>query len=272
MRNHCNSPQPGLRKGLYMDGNKTSEPTKKLDACSRRTGSPFLAHDIFGILQGLNPLEFGENLFLLLRPLPKSQQCKSPWKMGKSRELAWGWLYLGVGDLQGSGGDGLGEDLALRRHHRHGLVQGSTCGREGSWGCRNPPSWPLLCSPLALPGTAGDPLPAPMARLPGGSAAAGTTMPGGGLDAAGSAAGELCSISCEKREDRSCTCSKGFGFSSLTFLQAKVQKGAFLLTQLERKKKDRKIRNGTLQSSCLMSNQPHPFCAATISSKKKSAH
>lgn len=55
---------------------------------------------------------------------------------------------------------------------------------------------------LALPGTAGDPAPLPMARLPGGSAAAGTTMPGGGLEAAGSAAGELCSISCKKKKKK----------------------------------------------------------------------
>lgn len=67
------------------------------------------------------------------------------------RMLCGSRIYLGVGDLQGTRGDGLGEDLALRCHHRHGLVQGSTCGRQGSWGCcmlraarPQPPCWPYL--------------------------------------------------------------------------------------------------------------------------------
>lgn len=113
------------------------------------------------------------------------------WKFGVGRP------YLGIGDLQGTGGDGLGEDLALRRHHRHGLVQGSTWGKADTWGYQNPQiSTSSPSPPWSLPGTAGELLPVLMARLPGGSVAAGTTMPGGGFDAGGSAAGELCSISC----------------------------------------------------------------------------
>jgi len=116
------------------------------------------------------------------------------------RKFEVGRSYLGVGDLQGTGGDGLGEDLALRRHHRHGLVQGPTYGKKGSGGYQTPKFPPLpAASPCSLPGTAGEPLPVLMAKLPGGSAAAGTTMPGGGLEAGGSAAGELCSISCGKK-------------------------------------------------------------------------
>lgn len=72
---------------------------------------------------------------------------------------------------------------------------------KGSWGYQTPKFLPppRQLPPWSLPGTAGEPLLALMAKLPGGSAAAGTTMPGGGLEAGGSATGELCSISCDKK-------------------------------------------------------------------------
>lgn len=118
-------------------------------------------------------------------------------------EFEEGRSYLGIGDLQSARSDGLGEDLALWRHHCHRLVQGSAYEIKTSM--KTPPKFlsthrPRLPPQGSLPGTAGEPLPVLMAKLPGGSAAAGTTMPGGGLEAGGRAAGELCSISWAKKE------------------------------------------------------------------------
>lgn len=59
-----------------------------------------------------------------------------------------GKAHLGIGDLQGTGGDGLGEHLALRRHHGHRLVQGSTCAKQSTRGGSNTPRVPAALQPL----------------------------------------------------------------------------------------------------------------------------
>lgn len=65
-----------------------------------------------------------------------------------------GRAYLGIGDLQGTRGDGLGEHLALRRHHGHGLVQGSTWGekkKKPHVGVPKPPNFQVATTSPAVP-------------------------------------------------------------------------------------------------------------------------